>query len=932
MSNPSRSLACLLDWRDVIETLDLDCPRRVDLPLSMVCPLCKTGALTIMRDFVLNSQWLNCQACQFSGDLIELAARVMERSIPDVIMYLEARALFNRPLSESDVKGYIEGHVEYRRRIKEFWESARRAPCRFNGVGRSGYSLMRDFSLECISTQAYWPEREGRLFGIAPCETVEQLFFPQSYAVQERTNRNGKTSIRLGGGPGQRRLFHGRDWTEVLVIAHSDLPGRIIGFSFIGGNPAEPEVVFKRANVGNCVSTPRESGLGFLNALAEPTYPAMKGVAFLLMDPKVSTFLHTRHLRESQHPLPVLLMKQSRDFRCLNFPPEVQDRELIFCGPPLETLPLAKAVNGKVSLYELTTAEIRTNLKHQSSLHWLHQFQKKAVPWLTAFRRLMTTLAPADLEILLGRLSLTANESRNLIEGLGGQAGQCLAQAGPHRIGGKSIDVRGHIIVESESGWVARKGGREISICNLPIRIERIYQTNSGDKFYEVAVHVSQDPVMLIVSERDLKSRTLFDLVSLELRDSHNRQLQYTQTKWAKESFSIAMRFSDPQHIVYSNRVGWDPVQRKFQFPKFSILNNGKIDPMPMPIRQFDLRQPAAEMAAPMPCRESVTLLSRVSPETQIIWALAACVAHNLLAGNCLRKPLGVILDGQYALETGVIAATALGCGCVNTFDCGRTKISDYVSKKCGEHDFPSLVRFGEYSKYQISPTWLDDQNLRNAILPLPARTAIAVSSHGGFVRICADGHPQPLGQLTSAAPWIIPTYLMDLCRRKKQFYVSEHNDDLFTVLGDLAEWFHQLGGNANAVLAARELLILDSCSLALAFVELVERMQVAKEIRFAGSENPSPGRVRIPTAVIEHQAQAGQTPVVQVKIGVINEVLSKKSAPAIHPGDVLADLIAQSAWCGTLPTPTGEDWSIDAEWWSQGMKWVRRNRHSTTT
>ena len=112
----------------------------------------------------------------------------------------------------------------------------------------------------------------------------------------------------------------------------------------------------------------------------------------------------------------------------------------------------------------------------------------------------------------------------------------------------------------------------------------------------------------------------------------------------------------------------------------------------------------------------------------------------------------------------------------------------------------------------------------------------------------------------------------------------------------------------------------------------LAAAVQQRPDLIIMDIEMPVMGGEEAMRAIRAHQAQAGQTPVVQVKIGVINEVLCKKSAPAIHPGDVLADLIAQSAWCGTLPTPTGEDWSIDAEWWSQGMKWVRRNRHSTTT
>ena len=100
------------------------------------------------------------------------------------------------------------------------------------------------------------------------------------------------------------------------------------------------------------------------------------------------------------------------------------------------------------------------------------------------------------------------------------------------------------------------------------------------------------------------------------------------------------------------------------------------------------------------------------------------------------------------------------------------------------------------------------------------------------------------------------------------------------------------------------------------------------KDIRFASPEAPALDNSRIPTAVIAHDAQPGHPPVLQVKIGVINEVLHKKSAPAIHPGNVQADLMACSAWCGNVHASAGEDWFLSAEWWLQQAKRVCRNRY----
>ena len=931
MSNPSQSLSSLLTWNEVLPAIGIDGPRRFDLPQSMDCPLCERGVFTVMRDNVLHSQWVYCHLCRFAGDLIELAAQAQKLSLLDAIASLEAKSLFSRQINDNDVTHYTEEHLAYRRRINAFWDSARNAPLRPGGLGPTGYSRLRRLFLADNAFHTEWPRLEGRLFGLASREAVEELLFPRSFEVQERLNRNGMYTFRRGGGPGKRRLFPRQDWDQVVVIPHFDLPGRIIGFSFVGGDMDNPEFVYKRANIGSCAAHPRESGLAFLQSIDEPTLPALRDAAFLFVDPMVATLLHARHLRESQSPLPILLAKQSRDFRPLNFPPNLQGRELILCGPPMETLPLAKAANAKVSLFQITDAEVRDKLKRRWPRQWLHFYRRDAVSWITALSQQTTTLPRPELEILLRRMNLSAHETRRVAEGMEVQAGQQFVRVGTHHIGGKSISIRGQTIFERDTGWSIKKSGKDVVICNWPVRIECIHLLGSGSRQYEVSVHFGGEPVKLLVTDEDLQHSTLVGFVSYALSHTTNPQLHYAHGKWAKESFNIAMQFSDPPVITLSNRIGWDPHRLRFQFPSFSILNNGVVDPQPMPIRHLDPQCPAAELTAPMPQRESVTLLSRNSPATQVTWALAACIAHNLLAGNGLREPLGVILDGQFARDTGLAAAMALGCGLVDVTHRSKVKILNYVSNRCGNHDFPCAVQFGKTSKYQISPSWLDDPHLRRAVLPLPPIAALAVSSHAGFVRVCGDGDPQPLGQLRSAAPWIIPSYLEDLCRRRKQFRTEDKNHDLLTVLSDMAEWFEGLGGSPKVVLAAQKMLMFDSCSMALAFVELTEQLREAKEISFSSPGGPTTHAVRAPLAVIEHPA-AGELPsVVQVKLGTINDVLRQKHVPTLDPGDVQADLVENSAWSGTVPTEDGEDWLINAEWWQQQIRMIRLKRRPKT-
>lgn len=915
MSNPSQSLACRLDWREVFRVIGLDYPNRSDLPQTMPCPLCHLGVLTVMQDHVLHAEWFHCRGCKFAGDLIEFAACVRKSAISETLDYLEVHKMFRGRLSDDDVTKYQTDHVDYRQRIKAFWEAANLAPTQLAKMGTSGFRIFRKLSLGDDAYRDTWTDHGGKLFGVARHQTIEDLFAPLSFEPQERQNRNGKSTRRRGGGPGKRRVFEGHDWDEVLVIPHSDLPSRIIGFTFIGRDSDNHEVVYKRANIGCCAVRTRESGIGFLEAINGAPHPTFGRFVFVFLDEQIATLLHSRHLRDSTRPLPIVLAKSTRDFDLLNLAPDLGESKLVLCGPPLKTLPLAKAHNTLVSEYQISDAEVRDNLKHRSSRAFLDLYRKRAFPWISVFHRLLATRKRDELDVLIGQMKLTPHESVELQQGLGGESSDRFAKLDPNRVGVRSVEFGSYVVEESADGWIAKKAGKEESICNLPIRIDTTFRTGAGDILYGISAQCENESFRMVISDRDLKRGTLFDLVAIAFKNEFNRHFHFVRRKWAKESFAIAMLFSNPELIVYADRVGWSQERHRFQFPQFAIHSNGNVDLAPIPIRQSRRSVPASELAAPSSCREALELLSQRSPETRIIWALAGCIAHNLLSGNCVREPIGVILDGRFAHDTGVKVAIALGCSLIDVTRRGKASILDFVSAECGAHDYLSLIRFGDKSRPQISTAWLDDPNLRKAIIPLPSCPAIAVSAHSGFVRIRSTEFPQPVGRLISAAQWIVPNYLQDVCRRKKLIDIWARENELLCVLKDMSEWIGRIGGKSKAVLDAENLLHFDSRRPALAFVELTEEMRRAGDIGGIDAQSDVDA-AKAPIATIKQRISADQPQCIQVRHWVINEVLSGIRAPAIRPDDVQADLESCSALLGVIQEECGTSWMVDAEWW----------------
>lgn len=926
MSNPSRSLASGLDWRKVFQAVGLNEPNCSDLPQAMPCPLCETGALTVMSDHVLNAQWFHCSGCQFAGDLIEFAAKVLKFPIGGCINYLEYHQLFESKLCDDDLASYKTQQIDFRLRFRKFWEAAKHVPSETATIGTNGRLVLRRFCLNDFVYQENWCERGGRLFGIAKRQVIEDLFAPLSYEEQDRLNRQGRSSRRRGGGPGKRRLFEGHDWDEILVIAHFDLPGRIIGFTFIGGDLDNPLIVFKRINLGCSVSRPRESGLGFLEALNGAPHPSFERTVFVFFDVELATLLHARHLRSFPRPLPVVLARSTRDVRLLHLPPNLEECKLIFCGNLRETLPLAKAFNGNVSSYQVSEAEIRENLKHRDPVSFLWQFQKRAVSWFTALQRSMPSLPKPELEVLLGSLQLSPRESEMVQRGLNGTASERFAELTPHRIHCKQVAVGAFTVEETQDGWIARKEQVEQLICNRPIRIESIYQIDSVDVAYGVSVSLDDGTVKFVATKADLKTDSLFDFVAGQLRNNFNEHLEYIPHKWGKLALSLALQFSKPSIIPHADRVGWNQARMRFQFPRFAILNTGQIDSTPMPKFDEDRDIPGESLVAPSCNRQAVATLSCRTSETQFVWALAGCVVNNLLAGNCTRESFGIVLDGDYSHETGVRTAKALGCSTVYTDERGSNSLLRFISARCSAQDFPSLIQFPGDRQPEITSAWIDEVNLRRAILPLPTPAAIAVGLHRGFVRLRSHDHPLPLGPLASSAGWVIPSYLEDLCSRKKQIRFRSNQNEIISVLHDMAEWLERCGGDPKAVLAAEKLLMFDFLSPAEAFVELVEWMQSPEVVTSNAGLTPRSSRQKVAHVVTEPSEAADQAKLVQVKPMVINEFLRRKRAPAIRFDDIQADLESQSAWRGmTNYYDQDSTWLIDQDWWNRAVAGARR-------
>lgn len=917
MANMTISLASRLDWRAVLPSLGVARPGSPFLPQVVQCPRCSAETLDVMADRVMGGQWFHCPSCHLTDDAIGLAAATWRTDAATAIVRLEGLGFFSRPLWDSDVECHIRDHVQYRQRFTDFWDRARQAPMLGTDCPRS---LLREFALVDNYWQPTWLEQGGLFFGTATRKDVEELFAPDSFAPQERKNRNGKSSVRRGPGPGFS-LFPGHGWDHLIVVPFYDLPGRISGLMMVGrdADPDKDDFIFRPVNRPG-TKLPREVGLGMLPSTTWRPHRILGDTVFVVSDVQVGMKLQGRHLRDSRFPLPIVLMHETCDLQLLHLAAAMSRRQLIFWGPTQKVLPAAKRHGGSVSNFEISAREIDLGLKHRLPQDWLRLVRKKACPWGVAMRRAAEKLDSASLQRLVTALDLSPEEYRRWFTVFDDAASERVARCAPFKLGTEVVRVRGRDVFESERGWELSSGE---SLCNQPIRIEQSLTTGRGESFYRVAVGAA-DPVHFTVALDDAEKNGLFAVVSRELRKTSDTEF-VSQPSWNKDALFIALSFHRPKRITGCDRIGWNRAQLRVQFPHFAIHNGGHVIHEPLALTLGHDELPGQHLNPPgmIPPVEG-KLLSESTPGTQLVWALAAGICHNILVGVAVRHPCGLILDGEFAQETGPLAARALGCAETDTS--ARKKgmtIIESILDAADRHGWPALIRFSQRPQHKVTSAWLDSPGIRNCILPLNRYAALVTGTYGGFARINAGDRPLPLGPLQRAARQIVVHYLRYIVHKKRGINCAAA-PGVMGVLKDISGWFEDIGGNPRAVLRAKKILFFDDADLATTFVELVTRMYVWGDIRYAhvGWDTNPPER----PATLYYQDASGDRPaVVGVRPEGLNRILHEHRSVALDTGRVRASLEQHGAWAASVSDEHGEVWLIDMEWWQERAQKSRR-------
>lgn len=572
MAQPCESLSRHVEWHRVLASLGSPAPILNVLPQTVLCPLCESLELVVSSDHVLGGEWTSCGLCKFAGDFIELAAQKWQMAIPEALAQLSCTGMLKISLSDKLVESYIRDHVDLRRRIREFWEAAHKAPATRPSIAIR--NLLRSAGLYNNGVSYAWPTERGIYLGAASRREVEDLFAPLAYSEQPRKNTNGTATIRRGSGSGPLRPFRGEGWEEVLVVPYYDLPGRICAFHFIGRNAnySAGDYIYRRANLGPTRVPVREAGVAMLPSVSRP-HRLFGNDVLVISDPVVGINLQARAMREETRGLPIILSHFTPEIQTLRLPHPLQDRRLIFWGDHPTVVLQAKRSGGLISTFRFTTAEKGRRLNHRLPLEWLAILRRRAIPWYVALQRELVKLDKSAISARLESLEFTPTELDEFCRECTPDLAQRIYAADPHRFGGRSIVVDGKTIRETADGWRLHHSGE--LLCNVPIRLTELLTTSSGTQHYRGAATFGEETATFTLEKKSVEKRGLFPCVRDTLAADDSRNFTFNP-RWSKRSEFMALQLSPPKIVPKAERIGWSQERCAFLFPKFAIRLAGR--------------------------------------------------------------------------------------------------------------------------------------------------------------------------------------------------------------------------------------------------------------------------------------------------------------------------------------------------------------------
>jgi hypothetical protein len=824
-----------------------------------------------------------------TGDGLAVAGETWRLDAPETIQRLSSEITeLTKVKTEDIVRHQIA--AERLRTANKFWEDSRLQ------LPRS--TELRQLRLQMEMAENFsspnWRMRGGQYVGCATKERFDSLVgrYRQLPYVEEDIQR-------------QRRF---KPTAEFLVMAFSDLPGRISSFLFSYDTDNGP-----RPLVYTSPFRPEDEkksllpGVAMLDALFQPNNQ-YGDTAFVLLDPLIALRLHIKHMIDNSDLLPVAAVwPAAPPAEILNY---INARQIIFWAQKadVDVFRHARAVNGRISISTAVMEDIVRHLRRRPPAEWLQVRIKKSDTWEAVLEEHLASIPLPEAESILLRMKMGSIDLEKFINGCSVKLRQRLDDfmKRNHR---RQVTVGNETIVETDEGWFLNKNGTQLT--NIIVRIEKTVcrQRDKADSLYYYGNILSKGKKLpFLCNQLDvhafpewLKRHMIsngLDLPFININPRYGAMMD------------IALAFNQPTTVRGYEGCGWDEKESCFIFPKFMIRTGGEIheheyltfDEYHNPTLKFDKPRKLTD-------REVGLLKGRESP---LAWAVLSCLVHNLLAAPYGYPRAGIAVVGDVGQSVEALACT-MGCRHRNLVN-NHTDFFDRL-REYEERAWPIVIT-GIRPTSGLSAGWFME-GPHNCFTKMNWYTARACGTFGGWFRIedkITTVHPNLLDAVKVALTAFLQHMMAKRLQRKSQVA-----DSFTRVEHDLVEWFVSVGGTEEAVRAGcRQVHGTQAGADADDFIEIVCRLfdEGLLELKPNGFETNG-------KALIFDKGGNLWLP----KSG-INHALAKTLMPALD----LMRLSQSMAKAGVLVSEKEYQgfpcWIVRDEWWQERLKtWRSRSR-----
>lgn len=535
-----------MDWRCEI-TAAVTWPKAADalglsrmhdaLPTVTTCPLCQAARLYVYDD-AAGGCWAHCRDCRFSGNLVDLAAKLWDTTPEAALHQLACEHGASPDQAAAAADHWSQRRTLYQRRVADSWREAQRYLA--SGAANVGW-LRQQYGLgaSVALNSARWGDGPARLLGALPYRRLAEV-------------------LSQSEGRRPRGVFIGPGWADVLVVPFYDVPERICGFYAVGRKgvwpadhvyrtvptapPAEPGV--DRAERPGL----RDAGLSFLPLLTDSPNPLGR-YAVVVDDVIVALRLQLRNFQVSTRPLPIVAWHADGRARTGAAWSTLAEYKPVVWATSLtaQAIQQARWCNGMISLAGSSATDNKAlghYLRLKTPPDILRRVVGKARPWrdaLTHWAKTWPETKVDELLLELQRLGVDLPMLTDEVPALRPYTRALITTAPTQQ---KIIKLDRHVIHERDSGWylVDRHGPRLLS--DTIVRIEEVYTPAEGEPHYRGYVRQRDCRIDYDEPAAIVERRTATWLAMLLIKNHRPRPCLLAG--WKTRLLDVAVKFRSP--------------------------------------------------------------------------------------------------------------------------------------------------------------------------------------------------------------------------------------------------------------------------------------------------------------------------------------------------------------------------------------------------